>query len=104
VGPRGIGASTGVCSTPLVNGAQVGEDGEDPAVVVAAFGEVELEENVVYVGLHGAFADDEPLRDTGVGEPLRHELQYPPFTLGQPVQGTTRCRGSARRLRQSSAS
>jgi hypothetical protein len=71
----------------------VGEDGEDPAVVVAAFGEVELEENVVYVGLHGAFADDKPLRDTGVGEALRHELQYPPFTLGQPVQGTPRCGG-----------
>jgi hypothetical protein len=32
-----------------VDGTQVGEDGEDPAVVVGAFGEIELEENVVYI-------------------------------------------------------
>jgi hypothetical protein len=38
-----------VCSAPLVDGAQVCEDGEDPAVVVGAFGEIELEENVVYI-------------------------------------------------------
>ena len=56
------------------------EDGEDPAVVVAAFGEVELEENVVYVGLHRAFADDEPLRDAGVGEALR-PVSYTHLTL-----------------------
>jgi hypothetical protein len=67
-----------------VNGAQVGEDGEDPAMVVAAFGEIELEENVMYVGLHGAFADDEPLPDIGVGKALRHELQYP--AKGQLLQ------------------
>jgi hypothetical protein len=37
---RVVSTPQGVCSAPVVDGAQVREDGEDPAVAVAAFGEI----------------------------------------------------------------
>src|SRR6185369_8231025 len=38
--------------------AQVGEDGEHPAVAVLDLGETELDQQVAHVSLDGAFADD----------------------------------------------
>jgi hypothetical protein len=48
-----------------------------------ALGDVELGEDVADVGFDGAFADDEPVGDAGVGESLGHEFS-PAFTLEPP--------------------
>jgi len=58
-----------------------------------ALGDVELGQDVADVGFDGAFADDEPVGDAGVGEAFGHELEYAAFTFGEPPDGSVIERG-----------
>src|SRR5512132_1260898 len=55
------------------SGAQVGEDGQDPAVVGGGGGEAELAEDAGDVLLDRALGDDQALGDGGVAAALGHE-------------------------------
>jgi hypothetical protein len=62
-------------------------------MAVFALGDVELGEDVADVGFDGAFADDEPVGDAGVGESFGHELEYAALTLREPPDGPVIERG-----------
>ena len=64
-----------------------------------AISEVELGKDMVYVGLHRAFADEEALGDLGVGAALADEGQYLAFAVGELVECTGRRRGGVGALR-----
>src|SRR4029079_1429807 len=56
--------------------AQVGEDGQDAAVVFGCLGQSQLLEDAGDVLFDGAFGHHHPLRDAGIGTALRHQLQH----------------------------
>ena len=45
--------------------------------------ETELAECASHVGLHGAIANHEPLRDLAVGQPFRDQHNHVPFARGE---------------------
>jgi hypothetical protein len=71
-----------------VDRSKVGEHSEHSAMPFLPLGYVELEEDVAYVRLDRAQAEDEPLGDGGVGESLGHKLEHASLTLGEAFQGT----------------
>src|SRR5947209_1326201 len=67
-------------------GAEVLQDGQNPAVISAGGRQVELEEDVRDVLLHRARAHLELGHDAGVGLALGHQLQHLLLARGEPVQ------------------
>src|SRR5215469_8550141 len=87
-------ASCGFCRTgPGTNttgaagpsGVQVGEDGQDPPVVVLGRGQVQLGEDAGRVLADGLFRDEQPLCDRDVGTSLGHERQDLALPPGEPA-------------------
>ena len=86
------------------------EDGDNPPIGVLNVGDVEFEEQPPDVGLDGPFAEDQPLGDTSVRHPLRHQPEYLVLALGEltkavqagiPVEERgNHLRGRARSLRR----
>ena len=71
-----IGTGIVLLRRPLLAGLKVRQHGEDPAMVVLAFGNVELEEDVADVGFDGALADDQAIGDPDVRQPLGHQAEH----------------------------
>jgi hypothetical protein len=65
---------------------EVRKDGQHSPVAVLGLGDVEFEQQVSYVCLHGATAEVQALGDAGVGEPFGHQLEHLTLTLGQLVE------------------
>src|SRR4029453_2898452 len=63
--------------------AQVCQHGEDAAVAVLALRDVELAQHVADMRLDRALADEQPLRDTTVGQSLGHQPQDLALALGE---------------------
>jgi hypothetical protein len=69
-------------------GAEEGEDGQHPAVLVGRLGEAEFLEDLGDMGLHGAFGDVQPGGDGPVGHALGdqpEDLSFPLAEGGQRV-------------------
>ena len=62
---------------------QEGDHREDPAMVVAGLGQVELGQDAAHVLLHGACGDPKPMGDTGIRPALRHQRQHLLFAHAQ---------------------
>lgn len=71
--------------------AEIGEDGEDPAVAAVLDRQAEFEEDVADVLVDGVACDEEPSRDGRVVVALGHQRQDLAFTCGQGVDGITVC-------------
>src|SRR4029450_11549982 len=63
------------------SGAEEGEDGQYPAVLVGRLGQAQLLEDLGDVGLHGAFGDEQPGGDGPVGQALGDQPQHLPLPL-----------------------
>ena len=70
------------------SGPEVGEDGENPAVLSVVGRQAELGEDVADVFFHRAGGEHQPPRDGCVGMALGHQCQELPFARGQCRQGT----------------
>ena len=69
-----------------LGGAEVGEHGEDSAVVVGGFGEVEFEKDLADVSFDGLGADEESLGDRPVGSAFGHQGEDFAFAVGELVE------------------
>jgi hypothetical protein len=63
-------------------GIQVGEDGQDAAVVVVGWGQAEFGEDACAVLGHCLLGDEQALGDRAVGTALGHEREYLAFPWG----------------------
>src|SRR4029450_7102683 len=68
------------------SGAEEGEDGQHPAMLVRRLGQVELLEDLGDVGLHGALGGVQPGGDGPVGHALGDQPQDLSFPLAEDGQ------------------
>src|SRR3954463_3517259 len=75
--PRGVRwVGTGRVAVVSTSDSEVGQDGEDAAVLLVGRRQAELEEHLADVLLDPAAGDDEALGDRGVGVALGHEAEH----------------------------
>src|SRR5215204_2826520 len=79
----GAAADRGYALALIARAAQVGEHGEDAAVAVLALRDVELAQHMADVRLDRALAEEQPLGDPAVGQPLGHQSEDLPLALGE---------------------
>src|SRR5699024_6467254 len=71
---------------PLPSAPQKCQHRRHATVHARVLAEAELREQALRVLLHRAAADEQPLRDPGVGQALTHQLQHLPLARGELVQ------------------
>src|SRR6202030_1039956 len=67
------------------SGLQVGEHGEDAAMLISGLMKAELIEDAGHVPFHGGHGDHQFLRDAGIGAPLGDQRQYVTLARRQAV-------------------